>query len=224
MSPLGSRSGSCWPSHGPCIAQENRSVSRSSVPIAFSSRIESMTCWSDASGSSQCADPGGSRSTLLLWKKSPLAYQATLLVMRPKGDFDERVQQRDLAQLLAVGRQHHEEIVDPRRRQMLPLLDDPHVDLVGEGVDRAVRGDVEIVMRLLEIFPDQIGILVHLDHAVAPRRVADALVDHQKVAVRVEVGLTVVDELVRLRPGDRRALVPDLAVRQVPLVQGLARG
>ncbi len=77
-------------------------------------------------------------------------------------------------------------------------------------------------MGVRQILPDRPRVLVDLDEAIAPRRVARGLVDDQQVAVGVEVSLAKVDQRVGLRRLDRGALVPHLAERQPPLVQHVA--
>ena len=135
---------------------------------------------------------------------------------------DEGIDHRHLLQLLAVRRQHHDEIIDPRRRQMPPEADCRGPDLLGQDVDPTVAADVQIVMSVLQILPDHLRILVHLDQAITPGGIARGLVNRQQIAIGIQMGLAKVDQGIGLRNADRGGLVPDFAERQLPFVHDLA--
>jgi hypothetical protein len=129
--------------------------------------------------------------------------------------------QGDLLQLLAVGREDHEKIVEPWRGEPTEPFEGLVDELVRQHVDPPVGPDVEVVMGMRQIAPHHLGVAVELDQAVAVGGVAGALVDGEQVAVRVEHRLAEVDMRVGLGP-HRGALVPDAAVRPAPRVQHLA--
>ena len=138
------------------------------------------------------------------------------------GRGDQGIEHGHLLQHFAIRRQHHHEVVDAGRFQMTPLVDDGVGHLMGEDVDVAVRPHVQVVVCAPQVFPDQARVLIHLDQAVAPRCIAQCLVNGQEIAVGIEVGPMIVDHRVGSGFLDLGGIVPDRAERQVPFVQHLA--
>src|SRR3546814_7033926 len=79
---------------------------------------------------------------------------------------------------LAVRRQHGDRIVEPRDRDLLELVVALVAHLVGQRVDAAVFGDVEVMMAATEIAPDDVRILVEPGYAIAPGCVAVRSEEH----------------------------------------------
>src|SRR3546814_18248303 len=79
--------------------------------------------------------------------------------------------QPDLRLLLAVRRELDDEIVDTRRVEVREAGKSGVHYLMRQHVDGAVGGHVEVMVGVAEIFPDDVGVAVHLDQAVAPGRI-----------------------------------------------------
>jgi hypothetical protein len=52
-------------------------------------------------------------------------------------------------------------------------------DRLRKHVDVAIARDIDVVMRMRQILPEDIRILVHLDEPIAPRCVAHGYVDRE---------------------------------------------
>jgi hypothetical protein len=90
---------------------------------------------------------------------------------------------------------------------------------VRQDVDAAVGPDVGVVVAGAQVLPDHLGVAVQLDHAVAVRGIANALVDHEQVAVRIDQGFAEIDVRIGLRAPHRGVRVPHGAERATPFVQ-----
>jgi len=129
------------------------------------------------------------------------------------------IEDGDLLELPAVGREDDEEVVEPRDRQLLVLGEGLVAHLVGQPEDASVGREVEVVVGLAQVAPDDVGVLVQLHHAIAPGGVAGRHEQRQQVAVRQQAGLAPIKEGVPLRVLHRRGFVPDRAVGQLPAPQ-----
>jgi hypothetical protein len=89
---------------------------------------------------------------------------------------------------------------------------------MGQGVDPAVRSDLDVVMDAIEIFPDDMRILGHLHQPQAPRRIADAAIDSEQIAVREQMDLVERDEGIGPRLLHHGTRIPDLAEGQAPFM------
>ena len=195
MLPLASRSGSCWRSQGPRIAQTISSVIGSKMAMVPISRNESSSRPAVASGSLLRAG-----AVEDLDRVGVQVVAGTLLdvpghrVEQPRiGRAQQAVDQPDLLQLAPVRRQDRDVVVDARRLQMRVLRQVVLADLLGEHEDAAVRRHRQVVVDVAEILPEDVVVPVVLDQAVAPGRVADRDVERQQVAIGIEVGLLDVD-------------------------------
>src|SRR3546814_8714539 len=72
----------------------------------------------------------------------------------------------DGLQLLAVRRQHGDRIVEPRDRDLLELVVALVAHLVGQRVDAAVFGDVEVMMARSEEHTSELQSLMRISYAV----------------------------------------------------------
>jgi hypothetical protein len=133
-----------------------------------------------------------------------------------------RVDQGDFAQLLTVGREDDQEIVEARRGEPAEALERLMHGLVRQHIDPPVRPDVDVVMGMRQVGPNDLRVAIQLHQPVAIGGVADALVNCEQVAVRINQGLAEIDVRIGLRPLHRGALGPHGAVRPAPFVQHLA--
>ena len=113
----------------------------------------------------------------------------------------------------------HGKIFDVRR---LDVADGRGADFLDEGVDVALVVEVEVVVGGAGVFPDDLGVFVEFDEAVAVGVVVDVIVVGEEVAVGIQVSAVPVQHVGLLREGGEVVFVKSVVKVALPLVDDVA--
>ena len=137
--------------------------------------------------------------------------------------FVERIENGDrLLRFAGFAVDHDHPVVQEgfrqRREHFVALV----AETMGERQYAAIRSQVEVVVHGAVIRPDDVGIGIELDHAVAPGRVGRGDVDRDQVTVGLHDRLAPVHQLIALSRTAIRCGVPQLSVGQAPTMDFVA--